>query len=55
MNGARQRYYRLDGFGDLPVRLARGEGHRLWDTAGKEYIDLCAGFGAVSCGHAHPG
>lgn len=52
MSGAR--HYRLDGYRDLPVRLARGEGHWLWDTTGKRYIDFCAGFGAVSCGHAHP-
>jgi adenosylmethionine-8-amino-7-oxononanoate aminotransferase len=33
---------------------ARGEGIRIWDTAGKEYIDASGGA-AVSClGHSHP-
>ena len=33
---------------------ARGEGIRIWDTAGKEYIDASGGA-AVSClGHGHP-
>lgn len=54
MSDAGENFYRRDGFSTLPVRLARGEGHRLFDTAGKEYLDLCAGFGAISCGHANP-
>jgi predicted acetylornithine/succinylornithine family transaminase len=38
----------------LPVTLVRGEGSRLWDDAGKEYIDFFAGTATVSLGHAHP-
>lgn len=54
MNTPARGLYRLDGFGELPVHLARGEGHTLFDDTGRAYLDFCAGFGAVSCGHAHP-
>jgi glutamate-1-semialdehyde 2,1-aminomutase len=37
-----------------PVHFARGEGARVWDADGNEYIDLHAGFGAMVHGHAHP-
>jgi glutamate-1-semialdehyde 2,1-aminomutase len=37
-----------------PVHLARGEGARVWDLDGNEYIDLHNGFGAMVQGHAHP-
>lgn len=35
-----------------PVVFARAKGSRIWDVEGKEYIDLCAGFGALPLGHA---
>jgi len=38
----------------LPVTLVRGEGTRVWDTEGKEYLDFVAGIAAVSLGHCHP-
>ena len=41
-------------YGKLPVALVRGEGSRLWDADGKEYIDMFAGFGGTILGHAHP-
>lgn len=53
MNPEAPCYYRQDGFPELPVRFARGAGHLLHDDAGRAYTDLCAGFGAVSCGHAN--
>src|SRR5215208_3731925 len=37
-----------------PVTLVRGEGTRVWDTDGKEYLDFVAGIAVVSLGHAHP-
>lgn len=42
---------RLDGW---PVFWERGEGARVWDVDGKEYLDLTAAFGVMSVGHAHP-
>ena len=41
-------------YGKLPAALVRGEGSRLWDADGKEYIDLFAGYGGTILGHAHP-
>ncbi len=38
----------------LPVAFVRGEGCRLWDTEGKEYLDLLAGLGVTVLGHCHP-
>ena len=40
-------------YGKMPAALVRGEGSRLWDADGKEYIDLFAGFGGTILGHAH--
>ncbi len=39
----------------MPMVMARGEGARLWDTEGKEYLDFISGGRAVtSVGHCHP-
>jgi acetylornithine/N-succinyldiaminopimelate aminotransferase len=37
-----------------PVRFVRGEGARLWDDAGNEYLDFLAGISVSSVGHCHP-
>jgi acetylornithine/LysW-gamma-L-lysine aminotransferase len=37
-----------------PIAFARGEGARLWDLDGREYIDCMAGHGVANLGHAHP-
>jgi predicted acetylornithine/succinylornithine family transaminase len=37
-----------------PVRFARGEGARLWDADGNEYLDFLAGISVSSVGHCHP-
>jgi len=37
-----------------PIAIVRGEGARVWDTEGKEYIDCVAGHGVANLGHAHP-
>jgi glutamate-1-semialdehyde 2,1-aminomutase len=34
--------------------LARGEGSRVWDTDGREYVDYLLGSGPLIVGHAHP-
>jgi acetylornithine/N-succinyldiaminopimelate aminotransferase len=38
----------------LPVVLERGEGTRVWDVDGKEYLDFVGGIAVVSLGHASP-
>jgi acetylornithine/N-succinyldiaminopimelate aminotransferase len=37
-----------------PVVLVRGEGSRVWDADGKEYLDCIAGIATVSLGHCNP-
>ncbi len=37
-----------------PLVLVRGEGARLWDADGREYIDCIGGHGVVNVGHANP-
>jgi acetylornithine/N-succinyldiaminopimelate aminotransferase len=39
----------------LPVTLVKGEGTRVWDENGKEYLDFIAGIASTSLGHANPG
>ncbi len=44
----------LGNYGLPPVTFVRGRGLRLWDDAGKEYLDFCAGIAVASLGHCHP-
>ena len=37
-----------------PVEFVRGEGTRLWDDEGNEYLDFLAGISVVQIGHCHP-
>lgn len=44
------------GFGnfDPGIIIARGEGSRVWDEDGKEYVDYLIGSGPMLLGHGHP-
>lgn len=37
-----------------PIAFTHGNGCRLWDEDGREYLDLFAGLAVSSLGHAHP-
>ena len=37
-----------------PVTIVRGRGMKVWDDAGKEYLDFVAGIAVTSLGHCHP-
>ncbi|MGH7705414.1 MAG: aspartate aminotransferase family protein [Candidatus Dormibacteria bacterium] len=37
-----------------PIFVARGQGSRVWDADGNEYVDFHNGFGVNLVGHAHP-
>lgn len=41
-------------YGRFPVALVRGQGCRLWDADGKEYLDFLSGVAVCALGHAHP-
>ena len=46
--------YVMNTYGRFPIAIAQGEGCRLWDTEGKEYLDFVAGIATCTLGHAHP-
>lgn len=41
-------------FTKIPVSIERGSGVYVWDEEGNKYLDLTAGWGVTSIGHAHP-
>jgi len=41
-------------YGRFPIALERGEGCRVWDSEGREYLDFVAGIATCTLGHAHP-
>src|SRR2546428_39345 len=40
--------------GAYPYFFARGEGARIWDVDGNEYLDLMCSYGPIVLGHNHP-
>jgi acetylornithine/N-succinyldiaminopimelate aminotransferase len=44
----------MQPYGRLPVAFVRGEGTKLWDSEGNEYLDFLSGLAVTSLGHAHP-
>src|SRR5262249_51343169 len=51
---ARESRHVLQTYRRNPVTFVRGEGVRLWDADGREYLDLLSGIGVTALGHAHP-
>jgi succinylornithine aminotransferase len=41
-------------FSPAPFIPARGEGSRVWDTEGRDYVDFTGGIAVTALGHAHP-
>jgi acetylornithine/N-succinyldiaminopimelate aminotransferase len=48
------RRFVVPNYGRFDLRLARGQGCRVWDEQGKEYLDFGAGIAVSSIGHGHP-
>jgi acetylornithine/N-succinyldiaminopimelate aminotransferase len=44
----------MPNYGVPPLALVRGQGCRVWDEDGNEYLDLIGGIAVSSLGHAHP-
>ena len=44
----------MNTFGPPKLVLTRGEGARVWDTDGNEYVDLLGGIAVNALGHGHP-
>jgi acetylornithine aminotransferase len=41
-------------YGRLPIALTHGQGCRVWDTQGKQYLDALGGIAVNTLGHNHP-
>ncbi|WP_428846970.1 acetylornithine transaminase [Rhizohabitans arisaemae] len=44
----------MPNYGVPPLAISRGLGAKVWDVAGREYLDMFAGIAVSSLGHAHP-
>jgi len=51
--GLEKKYF-LSTFKRMPLTVVQGQGARVWDEHGKEYLDFTAGWGVNSLGHCHP-
>jgi acetylornithine/N-succinyldiaminopimelate aminotransferase len=51
---ALERDYVMGTYARAPVEFVRGEGTRLWDAEGNEYLDFLAGISVAQIGHSHP-
>lgn len=45
--------YLMSAYGRLPVSITRGEGVKLWDDQGREYLDALSGIAVCGLGHAN--
>src|SRR5438309_5679292 len=50
----RESQYVLQTYRRSPVTFVRGNGVRVYDADGREYLDLLSGIGVAALGHAHP-
>ena len=46
--------YLFQNYARAPLCLVRGEGARVWDTDGREYLDFVGGIAVDALGHSHP-
>ena len=44
----------MNTYARLPVAFSHGQGSRITDTEGKEYLDALSGIAVSTLGHAHP-
>lgn len=51
---AEETQYVMQTYGRFPIALDHGQGARLWDVDGKEYIDLSSGIGVNCLGYNDP-
>ncbi len=51
---ALEREHVVGAYARQPVEFVRGEGARLWDADGNEYLDFQTGLAVTSLGHSHP-
>ena len=44
----------MNTYGRLPITLSHGQGSRVWDVNGKQYLDALGGIAVNTLGHNHP-
>ena len=44
----------MNTYGRLPIALSHGQGCRVWDINGKQYLDALGGIAVNTLGHNHP-
>jgi len=44
----------VPSYARYPVEVVRGEGTRMWDSEGVEYLDFLSGISVLNVGHCHP-
>lgn len=44
----------MNTYKPMPLSFVRGEGARLWDDSGRQYLDAVAGVAVTNVGHSHP-
>jgi acetylornithine aminotransferase len=44
----------MNTYGRLPIALSHGQGCRVWDVNGKQYLDALGGIAVNTLGHNHP-
>ena len=47
-------HYLMPTYSRFPIVLRKGRGVKVWDTAGKEYLDFVGGIAVNVLGHCHP-
>jgi predicted acetylornithine/succinylornithine family transaminase len=51
---ANSQKYIANTYSRFPLVLVRGEGCKVWDSEGREYLDFVAGLAVCNLGHCHP-
>jgi ornithine--oxo-acid transaminase len=51
---AREQQYLASNYAPLPVVLSRAQGCKVWDTEGREFLDMMSAYSAASFGYGHP-
>ena len=46
--------YLMNTYGERIISVVRGQGTKVWDSSGKQYLDLIAGIAVSTLGHCHP-
>ncbi len=46
--------YIMNTYGDRQLAIVRGDGTKVWDADGNEYLDFFSGIAVISLGHCHP-